>query len=200
MSLNTPTALDFPITGTGPLSSAVRALGYKRFADAAETVRALPYGRVRDTEDLLAVLNEQKGTCSLKHRFLAALAHECGYTDVKLTLGLYEMSDKNTPGVGRVLDAAGIDAIPEAHCYLTYQGRRFDFTGLTPGHASPFDSLIEERNVSPSELTSVKVAFHRDALAQWAKLHHVDPDRAWQLREECIRLLSNPRPTRTRAR
>ena len=79
---STPTSLDFPITGTGALSSAVRAYG--RFAEVAEAVRALPYSRVRDTEKVLAVLDEQKGTCSSKHRFLAALAHECGYTDVKL--------------------------------------------------------------------------------------------------------------------
>src|SRR5258708_22709463 len=78
------------------------------------------------------------------------------------------MSERNTPGVGGVLEAAGIDAIPEAHCYLTYQGRRFDFTGLAPGCASPFDTLIEERTVSPSEVTSVKAAFHGDALAKWA--------------------------------
>jgi len=194
MSMSTPTTLDFPITGTGALSSAVRALEYKRFAEVAEAVRALPYGRVRNTEDLLAVLDERKGTCSLKHCFLAALAYECGYTDVKLTLGLYEMSEKNTPGVGTVLNAAGIDAIPEAHCYLTYQGRRFDFTGLAPGNASPFDSLIEERTVSPINLTSVKAAFHRDAISQWAKSRHVDPERAWELREECMRLLANPTP------
>ena len=56
---STPTALDFPITGTGALSSAVRALGYGRFAQVAEAVRALPYSRVRDTEELLAVLDEQ---------------------------------------------------------------------------------------------------------------------------------------------
>ena len=191
---STPTALDFPITGTGALSSAVRALGYGRFAQVAEAVRALPYRRVRDTEKLLAVLDEHKGTCSSKHRFLAALAHECGYTDVKLVLGLYEMSEKNTPGVGGVLEAAGIDAIPEAHCYLTYQGRRFDFTGLAPGHTSPFDTLIEERTVSPSEVTSVKAAFHGDALAKWARSRHVDLEHAWKIREECIRLLADTMP------
>jgi len=172
----------------------VRALGYGRFAQVAEAVRALPYRRVRDTEKLLAVLDERKGTCSSKHRFLAALAHECGYTDVKLMLGLYEMSEKNTPGVGGALEAAGIDAIPEAHCYLTYQGRRFDFTGLAPGHTSPFDTLIEERTVSPSEVTSVKAAFHIDALAKWARSRHVDLEHAWKIREECIRLLADTTP------
>lgn len=192
MSTNTPAAPNFQITPSGPLSFAVRARGYERFAEVAEAVRALPYGRVRDTEDPLAVLDEQKGTCSSKHRFLAALAHECGYTAVTLTLGLYAMSEKNTPGVARVLGPAGIDAVPEVHCYLTYQGHRLDFTGLAPGYASPFDSLIDERNVSPSELASVKAAFHHDALAQWARSRHLDPDRAWELREKCIRLLANP--------
>ena len=119
---------------------------------------------------------------------------ECGYTDVKLTLGLYEMSERNTPGVGGVLEAAEIDAIPEAYCYLTYEGRRFDFTGLAPGCASPFDTLIEERTVSPSEVISVKAAFHGDALAKWARSRHVDLEHAWKIREECIRWLANTTP------
>ena len=39
-------------------------------------------------------------------------------------LGIYEMSDRNTPGVGRVLTAHGLSYIPEAHCYLRCQGER----------------------------------------------------------------------------
>jgi hypothetical protein len=40
--------LNFPLTGNGPLSVAVRALGLENFADVADFIRLLPYGRVAD--------------------------------------------------------------------------------------------------------------------------------------------------------
>jgi hypothetical protein len=186
--------LDFPIADAGPLSRATRSRGYRNFVEVAEAVRALPYGRVRDSQDALAVLEEHKGTCSSKHRFLAALAHECGHTEVMLMLGLYEMSEANTPGVGSVLRAEGLTAIPEAHCYLMSDGQRYDFTGLPSGAASPFHSLVEERAVSPIDLASAKAEYHRSALSGWAHARGVDPDRAWAVREKCIELLADSTP------
>lgn len=101
------------------------------------------------------------------------------------------MSERNTPGVGDVLAAACVDAIPEAHCYLTYQGQRYDFTGLASGQSSPFDSLIDERPVALHDLSSVKLAYHREAIARWAAKVGLSFERAWQLREECIASLAN---------
>lgn len=92
----------------------------------------------------------------------------------------------STPDVGAILAAAGVVAIPEARCYLTHQGERYDFTGLPPGAASPFDSLIEERVVAPDELPFMKERYHRDALAKWASTMGMDPESAWCLREECL--------------
>lgn len=178
---------DFQLSD-GQLSRLARTRGWHTFGEVAEAIRALPYGRVRDPEDVAAILKEHKGTCSSKHRFLAALAHECGRTEVKLMLGLYEMSEANTPGAGAAL--AEVGAIPEAHCYLAVRGERFDFTGLPAGAASPFDSLIEERAVSPAGLTATKLAYHRGALDAWARARGLAPEQAWRLRERCIGLLS----------
>jgi hypothetical protein len=183
--------LDFPLIGNGALSAAVRALGLGSFAEVAEFIRLLPYGRVADGEDSSAILRARKGTCSSKHRFLAALAHESGRFDVLLTVGLYKMSERNTPGVGSVLAAAGVDVIPEAHCYLTYDGQKYDFTGLPAGQLSPFDSLTDERSVAPDNLPAVKLKYHQEAIARWATQVGFDSERAWRLREECIaRLLT----------
>lgn len=182
-------ALDFPLAGYGPLSQLARAYGFHRFAELAEAIRRMPYGRAHDSEDIAAVMREQKGTCSSKHRFLAAVAHECGRMDVQLMLGLYEMSEANTPGVGAALGE--LQAIPEAHCYLMHEGKRFDFTGLAGGVASPFESLVEERVVSPADLPSAKVSYHRRALEAWAHAHGVTPDAAWAMRQQCIEFLAN---------
>jgi hypothetical protein len=190
MDMTESRPLDFPIGDVGKLSQAVRSRGYRQFAEVAEAVKRLPYGRL-NSEDDLAVLDEERGTCSSKHRFLAALAHECGHAEVKLMLGLYSMSEKNTPGVGTVLRAEGLAAILEAHCYLMCGEHRFDFTGLPFGAASPFESLIDERAVSPSDLPSAKATYHRNAIVDWARTHGIDPDHAWAIREKCIELLAN---------
>ncbi len=178
---------DFELSD-GPLSRLANDLGLRRFSEVAEAIRALPYGRVRDAGDVAAALKERKGTCSAKHRFLAALAHECGRTEVTLMVGLYEMSEENTPGVGAVLGE--LRAIPEAHCYLAVAGERFDFTGLAGGAASPLDSLLEERAVSPVDLPATKLAYHRRAMDPWARARGLSLDAAWDLRERCIASLA----------
>jgi len=181
--------LDFAITGSGPLARLARALtrsaGSRRWP---KPFVLCPMGRTRATDDIGAVLQEQQGTCSSKHRFLAALAHECGRTDVQLMLGLYEMSEGNTPGIGRALGE--LPAIPEAHCYLAHEGKRFDFTGLAAGGASPFESLIEERSVSPADLPAAKLAYHRRAIEKWAQARGLDPGAVWAVRERCMALLA----------
>ena len=187
--------LDFPLSDSGLCAAGAMELGFATFARIAEHVRRLPYGRVEADTDAISVLRRGKGTCSSKHRFLAVLARECGYPAVTLTLGLYAMSERNTPGVGPTLASAGLESIPECHCYLTWRGHRYDFTGLRLGPDSPFDTLIEERAVDPDELAAEKGRYHRGALADWARRIGIDADSAWQLRERCIERLSQ-RPGR----
>jgi len=194
MTTDTSGLLDFPITECGALSQLVCSRGYGRFEEIAEAVRALPYGRVQHLDDIASVLKEQKGTCSSKHRFLAALAHECGHVEVQLMVGLYEMSERNTPGVRAALRIEQLSSIPEAHCYLMCGGQRFDFTGLAAGAVSPFESLIEERAVSPESLLSTTATYHRGMIDAWARQRGLDGDRVWAIRERCIALLANNTP------
>lgn len=184
------TSLTFPLVDGGPLSQAAMSKGFATFEELAEFVRGLPYGRVSNALDCLAVLAEGRGTCSAKHRLLAAVAQECGHPEVRLTIGIYEMCEENTPGVGTVLREASLSSIPEAHCYLTVDGERFDYTGLPSGAASPFFFLIEEHFVGPADLPQLKEQYHRKALAAWAvKVGHSESS-AWQTREACIAALT----------
>lgn len=50
---------------------------------------------------------------------------------VRLMIGIYLMNEDNTPGVGKVLERYGLKEIPEAHCYLRFEGQYLDFTRLT---------------------------------------------------------------------
>lgn len=180
----------FPIQASSPLCRDVRGFGVSTFAELTERVRAVPYGRPASTLSI-AVLAENRGTCSSKHRLLAEVAHECGHTEVTLVVGIYEMSEQNTPGVGMVLNAAGLTSILEAHCYLVFDGVRFDFTGLATGNVSPFESLIQENVVSPAELMEAKSRTHRQAIAAWAEQRGVSFENAWSIRERCIAALTS---------
>lgn len=185
--------LDFSLNGSGPCSRAARSVAFTHFAPLAEHVRNLPYGRVPSEPRGVAVLREGRGTCSSKHQLLAALARECDQRDVALMIGLYRMSERTNPGIGAILAAAGLDEILEAHCYLTYQAHRFDFTGLSSGVQSPFEVLMDERAVVPEELPAVKVPYHREALTRWAQDIGIDFQTAWGVREQCIGALSGPK-------
>jgi hypothetical protein len=182
--------LHFPIHPSGALCDEVLALGLSSFDQLAGYVRSLPYGRTSNTTEPRAVLLEKRGTCSSKHHLLAAVAHECEHSEVQLTVGIYEMSEKNTPGVGAVLRSASLLSIPEAHCYLTVSGERFDFTGLSSGSSSPFDALLGEHIILPTELPQMKVRLHMHAVATWAATVGISAASAWATREACIAALA----------
>jgi hypothetical protein len=181
--------LTFPITASGPISEEVLKAGFSEFQTLAEHIQSVPYGRPSEAGDFLSVLKENRGICSSKHRLLAALAHECGHPEVELMVGIYEMSEENTPGVGSVLSGASVVSIPEAHCYLRVRGCRYDFTGLPGGKSSPFDTLLSEQVILPHELPKTKLPIHQQAIASWAARHGLAFFQAWSLREACIEAL-----------
>jgi hypothetical protein len=187
--------LDFEISGDSDLCHEIRARKFSHFGRLATYVQNLPYGRTSPSDDPAIVLFEQRGTCSSKHRLLAAIAHDCGHADIALTVGIYAMCEANTPGVGRVLLETGMEAVPEAHCYLTHDEKRYDFTGLDAGISSPFGALLEEHFVVPSDLIRVKRQLHQAAIDRWSRKQGVSPENVWSVREKCIpALLATTRP------
>ena len=190
-----PSPPSFTIQPASPLCIEVLDRGLIDFGQLAEFVRALPYDRNSDTANPALVLREGCGTCSSKHRLLAIIADDCGHSEVQLTVGIYAMSEHNTPGVGAVLGSTSFTSIPEAHCYLTIGGDRFDFTGLPSGSSSPFDALLAEHVVSPAELPKMKLELHMRALETWANRVGITTADAWATREACISALKNPELT-----
>lgn len=186
-----PAPPTFAIASPSRLCDEVRSHGWNDFGALCEHVRALPYGRVSHAADVLSVLREHKGTCSSKHRLLAAVAHDCGHPEIELVVGIYAMSEVNTPGVGAVLRTASCVAIAEAHCYLRVGEARWDFTGLSAGRESPFASLLEEHVVLPEALGTQKLSLHHQALVRWAAFVGQSPAAAWSLREACIDALTS---------
>jgi hypothetical protein len=180
-----------PLRPGSPMGAAILGMGFHTFEALAAHVRQLPYARTTWPDDPLAVLREGRGTCSSKHQLLATVAQECGHPEVVLTVGVYEMTEANTPGVGAVLQAAAYTSIPEAHCYLTVDHQRWDFTGLPRGTESPFQALMEEHFLLPESVWARKRKLHQQALGRWAERVGVSPIDAWAVREACIAALSN---------
>ncbi len=187
-----PKVLGFRIAPARGVSERFLAAGIEDWHSALAHVGRLPYGRNRDRAEPLLVLEEGRGTCSSKHALLALLAAE-QKQPVDLMLGIYEMTERNTPGVGVVLSAHGMRSVPEAHCYLLQQGKRIDVTRMIDAREDPFESLLYEERITPEQVAEYKPAFHRkfleDRLRTDDSWTHKSVDEVWEVREQCIRAL-----------
>lgn len=181
------------LQSAGPISAAFMDRSVANFRAAGRYLHQLPYGRNTERADFRLVLIEGRGTCSTKHALLAELAHE-HHLLVALTLGIYEMHERNTPGVGPVLDKYELSYIPEAHCYLAYEGRRIDVTrsGMEP--TEPINRFLFEEVIAPEQIGDYKVHVHQQFLRHWsgqtALTHRLSFEEIWRIREECIAALA----------
>lgn len=178
---------------SGNITDGFTRLGIHDFRAAAAYVAGLRYGRNTDRGAALAVLSEQRGTCSTKHALLHRLAIE-QEIDVPLMLAIYLMDARNTPGVRDVLKKYGIAGIPEAHCYIRCRGKRVDATSRA-GHRVL--TLVHEEEISPEQIGNYKVNLHRRFLRHWAEetalSYTYGMEELWQIREECISALEKNR-------
>lgn len=180
------------LRAAGPASRMLVEAGCADFRAAGRQLLLLPYGRNRDRSDWRLVLREGRGTCSTKHALLAAAAGEVGLP-IQLTVGLYGMNERNTPGVGAVLAAHDLTAIPEAHCYVVWQGQRIDVTRSGVEATEPIASFEVEWPIEPDQIGAHKVALHRRHVATWlagAGRPDLSVDALWSIREACIAALA----------
>lgn len=179
------------IRPTGDISRAIQKRGIPDLRAAIRFVRDLPYGRPTGQGFGLDTLQEGVGTCSTKHALLAQLCAELGLSSVQLTLGIYEMTESNTPGIEGVLEGYGLERLPEAHCYLVYDGDRFDFT-RSDHEGAQIEQFLLEEPIRPAQIGEYKTERHRRYLADW--IDSVGLEMAlkdvWQIREQCIEALS----------
>jgi hypothetical protein len=115
--------------------------------------------------------------------------------DFALVLGIYEMTEQNTPRVGTVLAKCGLVVLPEAHCYLRAAGIRIDVTRATlRGSVEPIADFLYEEEIDPTQMTSYKTDLHQQYLSRWIADNGGLGGRSladiWKIREECIVSLS----------
>ncbi|PKR76845.1 hypothetical protein CEY16_13605 [Halalkalibacillus sediminis] len=177
----------------GVTSNLLINIGISDFHQSLEYVKKLPYGRNTIRSDFRLVIEEMKGTCSTKHALLAEVCKESGMDSIKLMTGIYEMDEENTPGVGEVLRKYKLDYIPEAHCYLKYNGKRYDFT-MPVSSGEKNMRIVSECEIGPAQIGEYKINYHRSYIANWVHDQQLtsrfDLNRLWAIREECIKNLS----------
>lgn len=158
-------------------------LNCKTYHQACEYVWQIPYGRTSESSNWNLVLSENTGTCSTKHALLKSLADELGL-EIELTLGIYPMKETNTPGVGSVLSASKLDYVPEAHCYLSYDGNRVDLTKFGTDPEESISEFFYEQKIEPMEIGEIKRSVHKQFIAEHYGKKEVE--KIWAVREECI--------------
>ena len=180
--------MEYEFTSQGKYTQKLVDYGIQDFQSLLFFVRSLPYGRNANRKDLYLVISESKGTCSSKHAFLKAVAEENNFDDIKLILAIYKMTESNTPKIGNVLSENGLDYIPEAHCYLKHKNERVDITSVTSNFSKIEDSILEEIEIEPHQVSEFKVKYHKNYLKNWLAETALDItfEALWGIREKCI--------------
>jgi hypothetical protein len=183
----------FKFLKTGVLTQLLTKQGIRDFDAALDFVRHLPYKRISNPTDLSLTISEHCGTCSSKHAFLKALAMEQDRDEVQLVLAMYKMNAKNTPGIGSAISEAGLEYIPEAHCFLRINEQVLDCTNPEANVQRIEKDILEERAILPNQVGTWKVNYHKDFIENWllgqTNLRY-SPEAIWEIREKCILALS----------
>jgi len=184
---------DNELQDNGIVSAAFIARGIKDTQSAFRFVKQLPYRRNGDKAALCVVLGEGCGTCSTKHALLYRLTQEQQLEGFELFIGVFRMNGDYAPKLRTVQEEYGLPYIPEAHCYLKYNGAILDCTNERSSAADFLPQLVTEMKIAPEQAGDFKVAFQKQYMQRCIEtetaFQHITIDELWAAREACIRLL-----------
>lgn len=183
---------DYKLTSKDKLTELAKSKGIETWNELTEFIKNLPYGRNKNRTDFGLVLSEKKGTCSSKHALLKNIADLNNVPNIKLIIGIYRMSESNTPKIGTELTYNSIKFIPEAHCYLKINGNRVDLTTKKSEFKKIEKDIIQEKEIKPEQVAEFKVTYHKKFIESWLKENdsEFEFDQIWQIREKCIENLT----------
>jgi hypothetical protein len=183
---------NYPLSSKDQLTKLAKSYGIKSWIELTTFVKNLPYGRNKNRTDIGLVLSERKGSCSSKHALLKKIADLNNIPNIKLVLGIYKMNQSNTPKIGTALEQYTIDYIPEAHCYLSIDNKRLDFTSNKSGFENIQKDILQEIEIEPEQVSVFKVEFHQAYIKNWLLENgsEYDFNQIWVIREKCIENLT----------
>ena len=185
--------LNFIINSEDHLSQLIIEKGITSWKELIAYIKTIPYGRNSNRIDSKLVISENKGTCSSKHALLKKIADLNGAQNIELIIGIYKMNNINTPKIGSILLDNHIKYIPEAHCYLRYKDKTIDVTSNSSDFERIKKDIIIENRIAPDQVGAFKVAYHKGFIKNWiiSEKLHFSFDEIWEIRELCIKNLSN---------
>jgi hypothetical protein len=180
---------DFTIKNNGPISEAFLVRNVNSFQQATLFIAALPYGRNPNKTNLVSVFTDNCATCSTKHALLKLLATENNVIGLQLIIGLFKMNKKNTPQVAATLAKHQLQYLPEAHCYLKYNGQVLDFTNKSSCSNYFLQDILQEIEINCNQISDFKINYHKAYLACWLNENiniNLTVNEIWAIREQCI--------------
>lgn len=183
---------DYKLISNDELTELAMSNGIKTWNQLTNFIKALPYGRNKNRKDLGLVLSEKKGTCSSKHALLKSIADFNNVPNIDLIIGIYRMTESNTPKIGTELTENSIKFIPEAHCYLKINGNRIDLTTKESEFDKIKKDILQEKEIEPNQVSKFKVDYHKDFVKRWLKETNskFTFNEIWRIREKCIENLT----------
>ncbi len=179
---------NYKLNSKDKLTELAKSNGIKTWNELTEFIKDLPYGRNKNRTDFGLVLSERKGTCSSKHALLKSIADLNNVPKIDLIIGIYRMTELNTPRIGTELTKNSIEFIPEAHCYLKINGKRTDLTTKKSEFKKIEKDIIQEKKIRPEQVAEFKVDYHKKFIESWLKEteSEFEFDQIWEIREKCI--------------
>ena len=183
---------DYKLTSKDKLTKLVRSKGIETWSELTEFIKSLPYGRNKNRTDFGLVISEKKGTCSSKHALLKSIADLNNISNIDLVIGIYRMTELNTPKIGTELTDNSIEFIPEAHCYLKINENRIDVTSEQSEFKKIEKDIIQEKLIEPFQVADFKVDYHKNFLKDWINetKSKFSFAQIWLIREKCIENLT----------
>jgi hypothetical protein len=185
---------DFVIKPKGEISNLAITNGVSTFKSAMHWIKNLPYRRNSNKLALNTIVSDGGGTCSSKHAFLKQLATENELQGLQLMTGIFKMNALNTPKIEKTLIKYQLNYIPEAHCYLKYDGIIIDCTNSKSSADDFKNELIQEMEIEVGQIADFKVALHKNFIQNWLSGNKEIPftlEDIWRIREQCIVDLSS---------
>lgn len=184
--------MEIQLESNDPLTIDIVESGVVSWEDLIRCVKTFHYGRNSNRSDLSLVWTERRGSCSSKHAFLKYVADLNKIEGVELILCMYKMTSQNTANVGKILNEFKLDYLPEAHCYIRFEGEAIDVTTMTSKLSTIEADVLEEQVIQPEQVTEFKVDYHRDFMKKWGEEHQPEFsfEELWAVREKCILALA----------
>lgn len=184
--------IDSEFSSTDKLTALAKIYGCPSLSSLISYVKKIPYGRNASRTDFSLVFTNNRGTCSTKHALVKQIAAQNDLAEVKLVLVMYKMHQANTPGIGAAIYEAGLEYIPEAHCYIQIGSQKVDLTNEDSDLSRIEDDVLEEQYINAEQVGKYKIDFHQQYLKNWLSDSNltVTFEELWLLREKCIAALS----------